>query len=332
MLIERRTMKRIATMIVASVVTLMSFASHAVTVNDLYEVTMPIDGNREAAFVEALKAVAVRVSGRRDAASQLGSAANSPRQFVQRFAFTTDNQLQVAFHPSSVDRLLSESGLPTWGRERPATLVLLNLPGSDGASMWVEAAYPAAEKEALTRAAKQRGVPLVWPTLSSQERGELGSVNSASLLQLAARHGANAVLVGEARRDGAGVAVRWSLTSEDGLAQASGSLEDGAHLVADTFGRIFSAAAGALGSMSVEVSGVNSLDDYATTVNYFEAMTLVRSVALERVIGDTMRFQLGVRGDATTLRRALALDNKLVPVGPDGDIGSAAPLQLRLSN
>jgi hypothetical protein len=327
MLVERSTVKRIVTSVVASLLTFVSLVGHAVTVSDLYEVTLPIEGNREAAFVEALKAVAVRVSGRRDAASRLGAAANTPRQFVQRFAFTSDNQLQVAFDSSSVDRLLTDSGLPMWGRERPATLVLLNTTGSDGASMWLESSYPSAEREALTRAAKQRGVPLVWPTLSSDERTQIGSADSASLLQLAARHSANAVLVG--RRDGGG-AVRWSLTSEDGLAEATGSVEEGAHLVADTFGRVFAATAGSFGSITVEVSGVNGLDDYATTMNYLEAMTLVRTVALEQVTGDTMRFQLGVRGDATTLRRALALDNKLAPVTSDAGVGPEL-LQLRLN-
>lgn len=325
MLVERQTIKRIVTSIVAGFLAFVSLTSPAVSVNDLYEVTMPIEGNREAAFVEALKLVAVRVSGRRDAAARLGAAANSPRQFVQRFAFTSDNQLQVAFDARSVDRLLSDSGLPTWGRERPATLVLLNMSGSEGNPMWIEASYPSAERDALVRAAKQRGTPLVWPTLDAQERTELASMSREALQQLSARHNANAVLVG--RRD-AGGSVRWSLASEDGLAEATGSVEEGAHLIADTFARIFAAAAGSSGSVSVAVSGVNSLDDYAATMNYLEAMTLVRTIALEQVTGDTMHFQLGVRGDAATLRRALALDNRLVPVNAEAGTDR---LQLRLS-
>ena len=44
-------------------------------------------------------------------------------------------------------------------------------------------------------------------------------------------------------------------------------------------------------------------------------MTLVRGVALEQVTGDKMRFRLAVRGDAATLRRAIALDRRLVPHG-----------------
>jgi hypothetical protein len=331
MLGERQTIKRFVLSVVIGLVSLISLDVQAVTVSDLYEVTLPIEANREAAFVDALRSVAVRVSGRRDAGSRLGAAANSPRQYVQRFAFTTDNQLQVAFDSGSVDRLLSDSGLPIWGRERPATLVLLNIPSPDGSSTWLDSSYPAAEREALVRTAKQRGVPLVWPTLDSQDRAVLANTNASELLALAARHNANAVLVGQGRREaGGGVVVRWSLTSEDGLAEATGSPEEGAHLVADSFGRVFAAAAGAVGSVNVEVQGIDNLADYAVTLNYLEGMTLVRSVALEQVSGSTVRFQLGVRGDATTLRRALALENKLQPVAADAAVGNDR-LQLRLN-
>lgn len=309
-----------------------SASAHAVSVTDLYEVTLPIEASRDTAFVEALRAVAVRVSGRRDAGTRLGPGANNPRQYVQRFAFTSNNQLQVAFDSGSVDRLLNESGLPIWGRERPATLVLLNAPGPDGAMNWIDANYPAAERDALARVARQRGLPLAWPSLSAQDRATLGSATAASpeLMQLATRSNANAVLLGQARRDGAGnLSVQWTLVSDDGTAEASGTLDEGVHLAADTFGRIFAASGASLGNVAVEVSGIRDLNDYASTLNYLESMTLVRSVALEQVTGDTMRFQLAVRGDATTLRRALALDSKLVP--STGDAVPADRLQLRLN-
>jgi hypothetical protein len=334
MLFDRRAIRRTITSLVVTGLALAPLAVQAVTVNDLYEVTLPIQGSREAAFVEAMKLVAVRVSGRRDAPTQLASAANDARKYVQRFSFTADNQLQVAFDTNSIDRLLGESGLPIWGRERPATLVLLNAPIGAGAPMWLDATYPAGERDLLVQAGKQRGVPLVWPTLDPQDRSalEAGASAPSGLMGMAARYNANAVLVGQGRRDAAGnLTVHWTLTSDEGAAEQTGTLEDGAHLVADTFGRIYGASAGSLGTVSVEVSGIRGLDDYASTMNYLEGMTLVRSVAVEQVSGETMRFQLAVRGDATTLRRALALDNRLIPVSEESGVGTDR-LQLRLQH
>jgi uncharacterized protein len=308
--------------------------AHAVSVPDLYEVATPVTTTRDAAFVDALKTVVVRVSGRRDAAERLGTALNNPRQYVQRFGFTSDNVLQAAFDSRSVDRLLNDAGLPTWGRERPATLVLVSLEAPDGSSTWMDASTVAPERDAITIVAKQRGVPLVWPQMDAQDRIQtsaiVGNPSAAALLQMAARYGANAVLLGRARRDGAGGAfVRWTLAANDNLQESQGAIDAGIHMAADSFASVYSASGSTLDSVALEVSGIGNLNDYATTLNYLENMTVVRSVALEQVAGDTLHFKLAVRGDAAQLKRALALDNKLVPQLSTADPGATERLQFR---
>jgi hypothetical protein len=297
---------------------LLAAPAGAVTLGDLYETDQPVPNNsRDAAFVEALKTVVVRVSGQRDAPNRLGAALNDPRKYVQRFGFTADNVLQVGFDSVSVDRMLQDAGLPIWGRERPATLVLLNVVEPDGYTHWISGDQPNVQKEIVGKAARQRGLPLKWPAVNPT------GFDETTALQEAERYGANAALIGRAQ----GGAVRWTLVSRDGSAQASGGLEDGIHLAADTFARMFAASASSLGNVVLEVSGIRDLDAYASTLNYLESMTLVRAVALEQVSGDTMRFKLAVRGDATTLRRAIALDSKLI----SQDDVSAAPAADRLS-
>lgn len=289
----------------------------AVTLGDLYETDQPVLNNaREAAFVDALKAVVIRVSGQRDAPARLGSALNDPRKYVQRFGFTADNILQVGFDSVSVDRMLQDAGLPIWGRERPATLVLLNVIEPDGYAHWISGDQPNAQKDIVAKAARERGVPLKWPAVDPQ------NVSESTVLQEAERYGANAALFGRMQ----GTSVRWTLVSSEGASQVSGGLEEGVHLAADTFARVFAASGSSLGNVVVEVSGIGDLDAYASTLNYLEGMTLVRAVALEQVSGDTMRFKLAVRGDAATLRRAIALDSRLV-AQDDG----AAPGGERLS-
>lgn len=290
----------------------------AVTVGDLYETAQPVEGSREAAFADALRTVVVRVSGQRDAPARVAAEINNPRKYVQRYGFTAEGVLEVGFDSVSVDRLLSEAGLPIWGRERPATLVMLSIEEADGSSRWISSDAPAHERDFLVKVARQRGLPLKWPAMDSQDRAQASTDadgSSAALLQAAARYGANAALVGRAR----GGSVQWTLVSNDGATQASGGLEEGVHLAADTFARVFATSGSSLGNVTVEVSGIVDLDAYAATLNYLEAMTLVRAVSLEQVAGDTMRFRLAVRGDAGTLRRAIALDDRLVPLTQAGD-------------
>lgn len=295
-------------------------AAHAVTVPNLYETTQPVDSSRDAAFVEALKTVLVRVSGQRDAAARVGDI-NDPRKYVQRFGFTADNMLEVGFDSASIDHLLSNAGLPIWGRERPATVVMF---GTDD-GRWLASDTPAQERDAIEKAARLRGLPLKWPVMDAQERAAASS-DAPGLLQTAERYGADAVLLGRSR----GGVVQWTLLSKDGAAQATGGIEDGVHLAADTFARVFAASATSLGSVVVEVGGISNLDAYAATLNYLEGMTLVRGVALEQVSGDKMRFRLAVRGDAATLRRAIALDHRLVPIAaPDGSPDAGGRLAFR---
>lgn len=304
----------------------------SVTVTDLYEATQPVEDSQEAAFAEALKTVVVRVSGDRNAPAQLGAALGNPRQFVQRFGITVDDMLQVGFDNVSIDRLLLDSGLPVWGRERPVTLVVLNL--EEAGSGWSSAGLSPADQGRISNAARARGVPLRWATIDAQDQDLLSMAagSSSGLLRVAQRYGADAILIGQGLRD----ALTWTLASADGIAQTSGTLEEGVHLAADTFADVFAIAGSSLVNVIIEVKGLSDLTAYAATTNYLEDMTLVRGVAVEQVAGDTMRFRLAVRGDEETLRRAIALDDRLVPLMPSGAAGvdpassnAGAPLAFR---
>ncbi len=299
----------------------------AVTVEDLYATSQPVVGSQEAAFVEALKTVVIRVSGRRDAPERLGAALGNARQYVQRYGVTQENVLQVGFDDVSIERLLTEAGLPIWGRERPATLVVLSFDDLGGG--WLSSDVPPADKERIAAVAHQRGLPLLWGTLDPTDQNILamGEGGAASLAQIARRNGANAILVGRGTR---GSALRWMLASDEGVSQLSGTYEEAIHSTADSFARLFAAEGSSLTRISVEVSGITDLDAYASTLNYLEGMTLVRNVAVEQVAGDTMRFQLAVRGDASTLQRAIALDHRLVPQSQiEASGASAAQLAFR---
>lgn len=307
-------------------------AASAATVSDLYDVSVPVDTTQDAAFGEALKAVVVRVSGQRDAANRIAAALPNARQYASRFGAAPNRMLQIRFDSVAIDKLLTDASLPIWGRERPATLVLLNIREADGSSRWADGQFAGPEREAVTKVARQRGLPLIWPTIDAQEQARIltAGFNSAALLQIAARFGANAVLLGFGQRSGGSLSVRWVLAAEDGATELESVLEEGVHLAADTFARNYSASGSAVDNVMVEISGINNLAAYASAVNYLEGMTLVRGVALEQMSGDTMRLRLAVRGDVATLRRAVTLDRRLVLQPPSSDsAGRPASLQFR---
>ncbi len=92
----------------------------------------------------------------------------------------------------------------------------------DGGVRWVSADAPAAERKSIARAARERGLPLMWAAKTARINGSAGGDAAASttptLLQTAQRYGANAALVGRVAAD---ACVGRSL-SADGAAETVG--------------------------------------------------------------------------------------------------------------
>jgi hypothetical protein len=260
----------------------------------LYEVRVPLAGtteaDRKAGFAEALRLLAVRTSGRSGAAASAAIAAADPAQYVQRYSTSAEKVLTVGFERRSADRLLQQAGLPFWPAERPLTRV--------------EA--PGADREAAQRAAQRRGLPIEW--------GGAGATSDAS----------RAMLVGT---PGAG-AFEWSFHHAGQTARASGSLDAGIDLAADTLAaRYAPPATRGESSYVLRVSGIEDLGDYAGVLDYLGSLSFVREVAVEALEGEVLRLRITARGDLELLGRIAALDGTLQPPAVDGTSGAPADLR-----
>lgn len=318
-------------MVIAALAPLATPATAAVVAN-LYEATVPASGRgdaaRNAAFATALRMVAVRASGQRDAGERLSAATVSDaRRYVQRFGDNPDGTLQVGFDGDSIERILAQNDLPVWGRERPLTLVWLSIEDAAGQQNWVGLDVVLPETRIIQQVAELRGLPLVWPVMDMEDRmlaSALGSGEQAEarLATLASRYRADGILVGRARRAATGeLNVRWSLHFGETTSETTGSLPEGVHYAADQLSRQYAAAAGAVQDVLVDVTAIGNLQAYAETLNYLEGLTLVRSAQVDHVSGDTVRFRLQVRGDAGLLARAIRLGSRLAPEEGGADIG-----------
>ncbi len=322
--------------VVAGALVATSSAPAAVVAN-LYEANVPASGRgdaaRNAAFATALRMVAVRASGLRDAGERLSPATVADaRRYVQRFGDNPDGTLQVGFDGDSIDRILAQNDLPVWGRERPLTLVWLSIEDAMGQQSWVGLDAILPETRVLQQVAELRGLPLVWPVMDMEDRmlaGALGNGEQAAsrLATLASRYRADGILVGRARRAATGdMTVRWSLHFGETTNETTGSLPEGVQFAADQLSRLYAAAAGSVQDVLVDVTAIGNLQAYAETLNYLEGLTLVRSAAVDHISGDTVRFRLQVRGDAGLLARAIRLGSRLVP-----EQGGAEPVPGRLA-
>lgn len=285
----------------------------------VYQVVVPLQGgteaDRQAGFAAALRAVAVRATGQRDAGTNavVVQAAADPAKYVQQYGTTADRMLKVGFDPGAMEQLLLRAGLPLWPAERPVTLVLVAVPAAGGGSRVLLEGDAAPARTEIERAAQYRGLPLLWPRAGvdiAKARAQLIAGEADTVVTAAGGEQARAVLVGVASAGGA----EWVFGEAGRPAQGRGSLQDGIHLAADTLAaRYAPASTRSLTTLSIRVGGVEGVRAYAGLLEYLQSLSMVRQVSVEELAGGTVRLGVTLRGDLGQLRRIAALDGRLQP-------------------
>jgi hypothetical protein len=252
----------------------------------LYEAAVPLKGttaeDRAAGMAEALRAVAVKASGRRDAAGSPVVSGANPAKYVQRYSTTADKMLKVGFDGRAIEQLLQQAGLPLWPAERPLVVIDAQVP----------------DRAALERAAQWRGVPVEWGAGAGAPPASAG----------------RAVLTGVA----SGGEYAWTFTHDGRSSQLRGSAEDGIHLAADALAaRYAPASTRSSSTLALRVDGMEDLADYSGLLAYLRGLSLVRGVDVESLDGTVITLRVVVRGDRELLGRIAALDGRLQPGAAD---------------
>jgi hypothetical protein len=222
-----------------------------------------------------MRAVAVKVSGRREAADNPVIARADPARYLQRYSVTAERMLKAGFDAPAVDRLLQQAGLPFWPAERPVTLVDAPVP----------------DPPALEAAAQWRGLPIAW-----------------GAADVPAAAGSRAVLKGVP----SGAEYAWSFTYAGRSVQGRGTAQDGVNLAADTLASIFAPpSTRSTTRLTLRIAGMDDLPDYAGLLACLGSLSLVSDVQVEALEGSIVTVRLTVRGDRELLARIAALDGRL---------------------
>ncbi len=321
-------MKPVRSLAAVLVMALVPFAfvstAQGASVAGLYEAEVPWEGDREAAFAEALGRVLVRMTGRRDAASapELVALLETAPRYAQQFRNPSPDTLWVAFDGQALSRALTELGQPLWGSERPGTLVWLAVDAGAGLRFVVpsqpELEAEAGLKDRLEAAARARGVPLVFPLMDAEDRSvasfaEVWGGFDDAIEAASARYGADAVLVGRLAA-GDFDRGRWVLYAADGAQRWVGGVEESLDRVADGFAARYAVVpSGQPSVVTLVVSGVDSVEDYGRISRFLGQLTAVERVGVEQVRGDTLVMRAALRGDAAQFDRAVRLGGLLEP-------------------
>lgn len=324
-----------------------SSPARAVLVEGLYQATVTVTGEAEeqlqAGYRSGLEEVLVRVSGDRSVLNREGIEAHleNARALLQSWQFEPpgagDNQLQMAFAPQAVNRVLADTGAPVWGVNRPRTLAWIAVQDGGDRGLLVETGESSDQGwSALIRDhARQRGLPLVLPpaeragdrTLLSEVWGQfMGQVARASS---GIEHDLLAV-VRIARRNG-GWQASW-LYQGRGLEQsrsvAAETPEALAQAMVDAWTTELASRFGVTGSaintgpyVRLVLEGVTTPVAYAASKQALAQLNPVTAVGAISVSGDRLVFRVEHSGQVAQLQQNIALDERFRPLGND----NAAP-------
>lgn len=284
-------------MLVASVSPWAS-ASQSVSIGEV-----EVESSGEAAFQEAMRVALVRLSGRRSAADDpvFEALVRDARRYVQIVRPAANGmQARITLDTAAIERAMQGLRQAVWSLERPLVLgVVTTAPAG---------ADPAKVREALERAASERGLPLRLSAAASVGLVSGRAVGPEVAIDAARRSGADVALIGEA--DGA----EWQWTLFDGATATvfQGGPTAGVEGAADTLAlNSLATASRPLSETELRVGGVLSLKDYAEVRRMLIALPVVKSAELVAAEGDGAVFRVEVAGGAAGLAEALAAQPRL---------------------
>ena len=324
----------------------------AVTVGGLYQTRLPVADRspavRDKAFSQALREVLIKVSGDSAIAGRepVRKALAHAQAYVQAYAYQDTAQglrLQVRFEPRAIDRLLTDNGLPLWGRQRPVLIAWIGIDAGAGHRYLLgrlDSGPQARPAEVLEQAARARGLPFLLPLMDLEDRAAVRFADLAGgflspVMRASARYHANAVLIGVLRRQAGRWKGEWQLEFEGRRWQWEGTndtlsaaLAGTVNRAADSLAQLLAVAPAGTGdsALVIEFEGVHTLAGFARIEHLLAKAAPIRAARLQAVDGRRLEFYVLPRAGAAEVARNLDLVEWLQAVpGPAGASAAGAP-------
>jgi uncharacterized protein len=304
------------------------------------------DSARNAAIAKALAQVVNQLTGRQDAGSNpvvRGAMANAPK-WVQSSSSTGNPasdaegntliggapvlkaRLNVSFDPNPVDSLIAAAGFKYWTGERPKPLLWLSI--DDGRGARLVTAKELNVIKSLTERGQQRGIRFQVPQGSPADLAALPAVtalNGPAVQAASARYRIDTLLIGKVYRSVSGWSAWWVLW-QDGAelgrwpatkADARSVIASGADAVADFFAKRDASHldAGRSGMVRMEITGIDTVEDYVRTISFLQTHAAVRGVDVEIATAGKLALRVDLRSGVNAFRGLMRSSNVLQPIG-----------------
>ncbi|MGD8430707.1 MAG: DUF2066 domain-containing protein [Ectothiorhodospiraceae bacterium] len=312
-------------------------ASVAAPLENLQQARIPVADQgadtRSDALGTALGRVLARLTGQPDVAGRKAVAGllEKPERYVQSYRYEQPDEggleLVVTFDGRGLRRALVEREIPIWQPDRPSVLAWVAYDGGDGRYL-VSAEEGAPVREAMRDAAKEVGVPLLFPLMDLQDQGAIRFNDVAGdftdpVLAASRRYGTPLVLNARIRRRNGRWAARWTLyrggtpstwqTTGDALEPLFAGMAQG---LAQRLRQDYAVLPDLTPSrfVNVRIVGIDSLADYARAEKVLRSGAGITDARVDRIEGDGVRFRLVVNVSGERVIRDLDLNPALARV------------------
>ena len=335
---DRETMKLLKVFV--PVLALLGFWQpplHAVTVEDLYTVELPVADQttslRMESFSEAFKQVIVKVSGSDDALASpaFSRPIKKSARYVKQFRYLNrslpDDEefdgaglfLRIDFDQQLIEGLLREQNFPVWGRERPSTLLVISYDVNENIKLVSDDAT-ADLVEALDLAASIHAVPVLFPLMDLEDIalvsiGDIASRQYENIDTMARRYTPNALLVGRiVGRSGQGWNGDWEVRFDEQIFKWTFKASSKQAVIDQVIRHLAKILAIEYAledhrrveqSLLLSVSELEGIDKLIKVQRYLESLNVVDSVRVAMISEDVVTYRLKLRNDPEDLQRLI---------------------------
>lgn len=314
---------------------------NADVIDDLYQTRVQVNNQSQSeqnrAFRESLYQVLIKVSG--DTAitdqSRVRQQAQRARDFIRSYQYEiTDNLYLVAdFDESKINALVTNTGFPIWGKRRPSVLVWLAIKENNERQL-LSAGNSSEVKVLLDRYASSRGIKLTYPLMDIEDIGMVNVFDvwgrfDDSVREASFRYVPEATLSArlyKTENTQTDAQTQWQLDwqildsdiPQQGLLFAPTQeqvIQEFSNMIADHLAERYAVDLSQLtadnGDVPLYIMNLDSIESYASVVDFFRSLTIVSDIKLTRLSGETGEFSLSLVGTPDDLIATLALDNHI---------------------
>ncbi len=324
-------LKRLATLLCCCLPLVVSAAQ----VTDLYQGKAPTSGDMTAAQSQALGDVLVKVTGKRDILTQpdVVKALAAPADYVQQYSYQDIGSvkfLKADFNVAKVNALVGQSKFALLGPVRPQVAIWLVV--GEGERRILPDQSGDGWSEALRAQTQAMGLPVSLPLMDLDDNMAVNATDvwgrfADPVLKASQRYGAEMVVLGKLSPEGEAWSIDWGLYGTKPGAQAgelteltkgsgSGTQAEVAKGFADALAgwlvqQYGTRLSGVASSQTLVVEGLSDIDGMIQIQKLLQEMASVTKVAIGKLEGDKVTFNLSLQGDKAELVRGLPLESRL---------------------